>query len=131
MYGNENSGKKSIINSLKTYSDFNNVNIQIGKLDDKNNFDEYDGIIFVIDSTKLEKLEKIEEKIKSAIKENSLILILANKTDIAGSALRDDVINALNLRDFQDNKNIKLYMSSILQNHGYNSGIKWLISKTM
>lgn len=125
MHGRGGSGKRSIIRSLNDdFSAFRNVTFRIGGAPRADS----DGAIIVVDSSDLGDTEETKGLIRSLAAGGAPLLILANKTDIAGAALRDDIVNALDLAALLASGCARLQMSSVRQQYGYSAGVRWLIA---
>lgn len=94
-------------------------------------FVEVDGIIFVVDSADVDRLDEAKEELSLLLEENALegvpFLVLGNKSDLPGAVSREELIGALGLDNYQGNeRDIGVFSCSLVEQTGYQDGFKWL-----
>jgi len=94
-------------------------------------FVEVDAIIFVVDSADVERLQEAKEELSLLLEENALegvpFLILGNKSDLSWSISREQLIESLELDNYQGKeRDIGVFPCSLVDQVGYQDGFKWL-----
>ncbi|CAF0766554.1 unnamed protein product [Rotaria sordida] len=88
------------------------------------------GLIFVIDSTDRESIDKTCKELYAISNEEDLrnksILIFANKQDLPNAMTFDELYEKLNLTKLNTNIKWHLQLSSAIQNQGLHEGFQWL-----
>lgn len=92
-----------------------------------------DGIIFLVDSHHLERLEEAQEELANLCREESMsqipILVLGNKIDLPESLSQVELHQLLGLTHLQSenpSRPIQLFMCSLVKKQGYKEAIQWL-----
>ena len=88
-----------------------------------------DAIIFMIDAADFIRIEEARTELVHIICEhiNTPILILGNKIDINNSCNKQDLESYLDIKEYD--KNIKVFMCSIVKRQGITEAFNWLESK--
>ena len=88
-----------------------------------------DAIIFMIDTADFTRIEEARTEFVHIICEhiNTPILVLGNKIDINNSCNKQDLESYLDIKEYD--KNIKVFMCSIIQRQGITEAFNWLESK--
>ena len=94
-------------------------------------FNDAKGIIFVVDSTTDEDLEKVKEEIHHILGigelENCPVLIFANKNDSNGALTLDQIKKKIDMGTVPQKKQ-NIVESNANTGDGIDSGMKWLLS---
>ncbi|KAN0037629.1 hypothetical protein ACTFIV_002982 [Dictyostelium citrinum] len=95
--------------------------------------DETDGLIFVVDSTDLERIEEVKLEIKkldenTKVFKNHPFLIFANKQDLKNSLTIEQLIDKLELNELSSNRKWHIQSSVALTGEGLEDGLNWLFS---
>lgn len=87
-------------------------------------------MIFVIDSTDIERLNTASEELAAMLNEEELreaaLLVFANKQDQPGARGAGDISEALRLGELKD-RNWSIVACSALDGRGINEGMDWLV----
>ena len=101
------------------------------------------GIIFMIDTTDIERFYLVKEELDKLIELPEMadvpICILANKIDMAGSVPEEELRETLGLLPHQTygkdpsnpnagNRKIEIFMCSVMKRIGYVDGFQWVSS---
>jgi len=86
-------------------------------------------VVFVIDSTDIERLEIAADELKSMLSEDELkdaaLLVFANKQDQPGAQGAGEISEALKLGELRD-RNWSIVACSVIDGKGINEGMDWL-----
>ncbi|OAL18917.1 hypothetical protein AYO22_10246 [Fonsecaea multimorphosa] len=86
-------------------------------------------VIFVIDSTDIERLEIAADELRSMLNEDELkdaaLLVFANKQDQPGAQGAGEISEALKLGELRD-RNWSIVACSVIDGKGINEGMDWL-----
>ncbi|KAK4904605.1 Arf GTPase arl1 [Elasticomyces elasticus] len=86
-------------------------------------------VVFVIDSTDIERLEIAADELKSMLSEDELrdsaLLVFANKQDQPGAQGAGEISEALKLGELRD-RNWSIVACSCIDGKGINEGMDWL-----
>lgn len=89
-------------------------------------------VIFVIDSTDLERLNTASEELATMLNEEELrdaaLLVFANKQDQPGAKGAGEISEALSLAELRD-RNWSIVACSAVDGRGINEGMDWLVVK--
>ena len=142
ILGLDGSGKTTILQKIKNSKNVahKRLNFKIFDLGGvcannclhKQNFNNIDGLIFVIDSIDKERILEAsryfeEINIKEELK-NCPILIMANKQDCDVSLTLDEIIKALNLKKYNNSRKWCVRGTSAVIEQGIEESIFWMIS---
>jgi ADP-ribosylation factor-like protein 1 len=87
-------------------------------------------VVFVIDSTDVERLHTAQEELKAMLDEDELrdaaLLVFANKQDQPGAKGAGDISEALKLGELKD-RNWSIMACSAVTGKGVNEGMDWLV----
>ena len=87
-------------------------------------------VIFVIDSTDIERLSTASEELAAMLNEDELkdaaLLVFANKQDQPGAKGAGDISEALRLGELRD-RNWSIVACSAVDGRGVNEGMDWLV----
>ncbi|KAK5169816.1 Arf GTPase arl1 [Saxophila tyrrhenica] len=87
-------------------------------------------VVFVIDSTDIERLETAAGELRAMLEEEELrdaaLLVFANKQDQPGAKGAGDISEALRLGDLKD-RNWSIMACSAIDGRGVNEGMDWLV----
>lgn len=87
-------------------------------------------VIFVVDSTDIERLNIASEELAAMLNEEELrdaaLLVFANKQDQPGSKGAGEISEALNLGELRD-RNWSIVACSAVDGRGINEGMDWLV----
>ncbi|KKA29779.1 hypothetical protein TD95_005169 [Thielaviopsis punctulata] len=88
-------------------------------------------VIFVIDSTDIERLQTASDELRAMLQEDELkeaaLLVFANKQDQPGAKGAADISEALRLSELRD-RNWTIVACSAIDGSGVNEGMDWLVS---
>jgi ADP-ribosylation factor-like protein 1 len=87
-------------------------------------------VIFVIDSTDIERLQTAAEELSGMLAEEELrdaaLLVFANKQDQPGAKGAGEISEALRLGELKD-RNWTIVACSAIDGRGINEGMDWLV----
>lgn len=87
-------------------------------------------MVFVVDSTDIERLTTASEELSAMLNEDELkdaaLLVFANKQDQPGSKGAGDISEALKLGELRD-RNWSIMACSAVDGRGVNEGMDWLV----
>ncbi|KAF7192236.1 ADP-ribosylation factor-like protein 1, partial [Pseudocercospora fuligena] len=87
-------------------------------------------VVFVVDSTDIERLETVKEELMSMLAEEELrdasLLVFANKQDQPGAKGAGEISEALGLGSLKD-RNWSIMACSAVTGKGVNEGMDWLV----
>lgn len=90
-------------------------------------------VVFVIDSTDVERLETASGELRAMLEEEELrdaaLLVFANKQDQPGARGAGDISEALRLGELKD-RNWSIMACSAIDGRGVNEGMDWLVVST-
>lgn len=96
----------------------------------RNYFEKTDGIIWVVDSTDVPRLNETREELHSLLKQEKLIgaslLILCNKQDIEGALSMEQIKEVLDMTS-HTTRHWAITPTSAITGQGVQEGIDWLI----
>lgn len=91
-------------------------------------------VVFVIDSTDVERLETASGELRAMLEEEELrdaaLLVFANKQDQPGAKGAGDISEALRLGELKD-RNWSIMACSAIDGRGVNEGMDWLVVSTI
>ena len=91
-------------------------------------------VIFVIDSTDIERLGTASEELAAMLNEEELrdaaLLVFANKQDQPGAKGAGEISEALQLGELRD-RNWSIVACSAIDGRGINEGMDWLVVSTL
>eukprot|EP00775_Hariotina_reticulata_P004513 gene4513-4766_t len=97
----------------------------------RNYYEKTDGLIWVVDSADLARLEDCKKELHSLLQEERLygatLLILANKQDIAGALSLQDIEQVLELSQITK-RHVKIVACSAHTGQGLLEAFEWLVS---
>ena len=97
----------------------------------RNFFEKTDGLIWVIDSSDVERLENCKNELHDMLKQEKLrgasLLIFYNKSDIKGSVSLEEISSFLELEKIHS-RNWAIMPSSGISGSGLKQGITWIVS---
>jgi len=118
---------------------YKNVKFQVWDLGGQTNIRPYwrcyfantDGIIYVVDSSDVERLALSKEELLSMLGEEELkdaaLLVFANKQDLPGAKSETEVCEALGLNLIKD-RQWAIFKSSAVKGYGLYEGLDWLVN---
>eukprot|EP00995_Heteronema_vittatum_P007908 NODE_3065_length_709_cov_315.746970_g2165_i0.p1 GENE.NODE_3065_length_709_cov_315.746970_g2165_i0~~NODE_3065_length_709_cov_315.746970_g2165_i0.p1 ORF type:complete len:185 (-),score=26.37 NODE_3065_length_709_cov_315.746970_g2165_i0:88-642(-) len=97
----------------------------------RNYYEQTDGLIWVVDSHDLPRLEMCKQELHSLLIQEKLagasLLIFANKQDLPGSLSAAEILQALDLGDRQD-RHVNIVACSAVTKAGLVDGIDWVVA---
>lgn len=97
----------------------------------RNYFEQTDGLVWVVDSSDLRRLDDCKEELHNLLKEERLsgssLLILANKQDIRGALRPADIAKVLNLEAMDNSRHWQIVGCSAYTGEGLLAGFDWLV----
>ena len=99
----------------------------------RNYFEATDGLVWVVDSTDVRRLQACREALQSLLQEERLagasLLILANKQDCTGALSRVDVARVLELDTVMtaQHRHVRLQTCSAVSGEGLVQGLDWMV----
>jgi ADP-ribosylation factor-like protein 2 len=99
----------------------------------RNYFEKTDGIIWVVDSSDVARLDLCRQELARVLQQERLagasLLVFANKQDMTGSLDADRIISRLGLHSQQfENRHWSIHSCSATTGHGLAEGIDWIVS---
>jgi len=93
-----------------------------------------DAIIFLVDSSDTERMLEAKEELHCLLKDSdlndTLFVVLGNKTDLPSSLTQQQLIEALELSSFmKEAQSLQIFMCSLINDTGYQSAFQWLSNK--
>ncbi|PQM33324.1 ADP-ribosylation factor-like protein 2 [Prunus yedoensis var. nudiflora] len=97
----------------------------------RNYFEQTDGLVWVVDSSDLRRLEDCKMELDNLLKEERLsgssLLILANKQDIKGALTPEEIAKVLNLEAMDKTRHWEIVGCSAYTGDGLLEGFDWLV----
>ncbi|KAH9707216.1 ADP-ribosylation factor-like protein 2 [Citrus sinensis] len=97
----------------------------------RNYFEQTDGLVWVVDSSDLRRLDDCKMELDNLLKEERLsgasLLILANKQDINGALTPTEIAKVLNLEAMDKTRHWKIVGCSAYTGEGLLEGFDWLV----
>ncbi|KAL8123787.1 ADP-ribosylation factor-like protein 2 [Apium graveolens] len=97
----------------------------------RNYFEQTDGLVWVVDSSDLRRLDDCKFELDNLLKEERLsgssLLILANKQDIQGALSPDEIAKVLNLEALDKTRHWRIVGCSAYTGMGLLEGFDWLV----
>lgn len=97
----------------------------------RNYFEQTDGLVWVVDSSDLRRLDDCKQELHNLLKEERLsgssLLILANKQDIRGALRPADIAKVLNLEAMDNSRHWQIVGCSAYTGEGLLAGFDWLV----
>ncbi|XP_073125835.1 ADP-ribosylation factor-like protein 2 [Henckelia pumila] len=97
----------------------------------RNYFEQTDGLIWVVDSSDIRRLNDCKYELDNLLKEERLsgasLLIFANKQDIQGSLSPDEIAKVLNLEAMDKTRHWRIVGCSAYTGEGLLEGFDWLV----
>ncbi|MFQ6623469.1 hypothetical protein Gotur_003524 [Gossypium turneri] len=97
----------------------------------RNYFEQTDGLVWVVDSSDLRRLDDCKMELDNLLKEERLsgasLLILANKQDIKGALTPAEIAKVLNLEAMDTSRHWKIVGCSAYTGEGLLEGFDWLV----
>ncbi|WZZ43833.1 hypothetical protein YC2023_040092 [Brassica napus] len=97
----------------------------------RNYFEQTDGLVWVVDSSDLRRLDDCKMELDNLLKEERLagssLLILANKQDIQGALTPEEIGKVLNLESMDKSRHWKIVGCSAYTGEGLLEGFDWLV----
>ncbi|KAM1357169.1 hypothetical protein ACFX13_031919 [Malus domestica] len=97
----------------------------------RNYFEQTDGLVWVVDSSDLRRLEDCKAELDNLLKEERLsgssLLILANKQDIKGALTPEEIAKVLNLEAMDKTRHWQIVGCSAFTGEGLLEGFDWLV----
>ncbi|MBA0653510.1 hypothetical protein Goklo_020675, partial [Gossypium klotzschianum] len=97
----------------------------------RNYFEQTDGLVWVVDSSDLRRLDDCKMELDNLLKEERLsgasLLILANKQDIKGALTPAEIAKVLNLESKDKTRHWKIVGCSAYTGEGLLEGFDWLV----
>ncbi|KAI5418357.1 ADP-ribosylation factor-like protein 2 [Lathyrus oleraceus] len=97
----------------------------------RNYFEQTDGLVWVVDSSDLRRLDDCKMELDNLLKEERLsgasLLILANKQDIKGALAPDEIAKVLNLETMDKSRHWMIVGCSAYTGEGLLEGFDWLV----
>ncbi|KAG5378015.1 hypothetical protein IGI04_025857 [Brassica rapa subsp. trilocularis] len=99
----------------------------------RNYFEQTDGLVWVVDSSDLRRLDDCKMELDNLLKEERLagssLLILANKQDIQGALTPEEIGKVLNLESMDKSRHWKIVGCSAYTGEGLLEGFDWLVQE--
>eukprot|EP00252_Welwitschia_mirabilis_P015045 TRINITY_DN33177_c0_g1_i1.p1 TRINITY_DN33177_c0_g1~~TRINITY_DN33177_c0_g1_i1.p1 ORF type:complete len:186 (+),score=22.73 TRINITY_DN33177_c0_g1_i1:139-696(+) len=97
----------------------------------RNYFEQTDGLVWVVDSSDLRRLDICRDELHNLLKEERLsgasLLILANKQDIQGALKPTDIAKVLDLELMDNSRHWQIKGCSAYTGEGLLEGFDWLV----
>lgn len=97
----------------------------------RNYFEQTDGLVWVVDSSDLRRLDDCKMELNNLLKEERLsgssLLILANKQDIKGALTPEEIAKVLNLEAMDRTRHWNIVGCSAYTGEGLLEGFDWLV----
>ncbi|XP_015576290.1 ADP-ribosylation factor-like protein 2 isoform X1 [Ricinus communis] len=97
----------------------------------RNYFEQTDGLVWVVDSSDLRRLDDCKMELDNLLKEERLsgasLLIFANKQDIKGALTPEEIAKVLNLENMDKTRHWKIMGCSAYTGEGLLEGFDWLV----
>ncbi|XP_020257943.1 ADP-ribosylation factor-like protein 2 isoform X2 [Asparagus officinalis] len=97
----------------------------------RNYFEQTDGLVWVVDSSDVRRLEDCRMELENLLKEERLsgasLLVFANKQDIQGALTPPEITKVLNLEALDKTRHWKLVGCSAYTGEGLLEGFDWLV----
>ncbi|KAK9990401.1 hypothetical protein SO802_025386 [Lithocarpus litseifolius] len=97
----------------------------------RNYFEQTDGLVWVVDSSDLRRLDDCKMELDNLLKEERLsgasLLILANKQDIKGALTPEEIAKVLNLEAMDKTRHWQIVGCSAYTGEGLLEGFDWLV----
>ncbi|TYH29117.1 hypothetical protein ES288_A02G198900v1 [Gossypium darwinii] len=97
----------------------------------RNYFEQTDGLVWVVDSSDLRRLDDCKMELDNLLKEERLsgasLLILANKQDIKGALTPAEIAKVLNLEAMDKSRHWEIVGCSAYTGEGLLEGFDWLV----
>ncbi|ONI06038.1 hypothetical protein PRUPE_5G036300 [Prunus persica] len=96
----------------------------------RNYFEQTDGLVWVVDSSDLRRLDDCKMELDNLLKEERLSgssLILANKQDIKGALTPEEIAKVLNLEAMDKTRHYEIVRCSAYTGDGLLEGFDWLV----
>ncbi|KAB1212224.1 ADP-ribosylation factor-like protein 2 [Morella rubra] len=97
----------------------------------RNYFEQTDGLVWVVDSSDLRRLDDCKIELDNLLKQERLsgasLLILANKQDIKGALTPEEIAKVLNLEAMDRTRHWKIVGCSAYTGEGLLEGFDWLV----
>ncbi|KAI4992401.1 hypothetical protein ZWY2020_051818 [Hordeum vulgare] len=97
----------------------------------RNYFEQTDGLVWVVDSSDVRRLDDCRAELHNLLKEERLagssLLVFANKQDIQGALKPDEIAKVLNLEVMNKDRHWKIVGCSAYTGDGLLQGFDWLV----
>ncbi|KAL3332077.1 hypothetical protein AABB24_032605 [Solanum stoloniferum] len=97
----------------------------------RNYFEQTDGLVWVVDSSDLRRLDDCRYELHNLLKEERLsgasLLIFANKQDIQGALSPDEIAKVLDLEAMDNSRHWRIVGCSAYTGDGLLEGFDWLV----
>lgn len=97
----------------------------------RNYFEETDGLVWVVDSSDIRRLDDCRMELHNLLKEERLsgssLLVLANKQDIKGALTPDEITKVLKLDALDKTRHWEIVGCSAYTGQGLKEGFDWLV----
>jgi ADP-ribosylation factor-like protein 2 len=105
----------------------------------RNYFEQTDGVLWVVDSTDVRRLEQCRAELEQLLQSERLagasLLILANKQDVAGALTAQEIASQLGLHDdhihetknHYKNRHWSIHSCSAVTGEGLKDGVDWIV----
>ncbi|KAK6590835.1 hypothetical protein RS030_121995 [Cryptosporidium xiaoi] len=97
----------------------------------RNYFESTDGIIWVVDSTNIDRIESCNEELQKLLSEERLsgasLLVFANKQDLPNALEPEKIAEALSLSEIK-NRHWRIQPCCGLNGNGIDKGIDWIVN---
>ncbi|KAH7422093.1 hypothetical protein KP509_13G090200 [Ceratopteris richardii] len=98
----------------------------------RNYYEQTDGLVWVVDSSDLRRLDDCKSELHNLLKEERLsgasLLVLANKQDIRGALKPAEIAKVLNLEVMDNSRHWQIVGCSAVTAEGLLFGFDWLVS---
>ena len=99
-------------------------------IDWKNYFESCDGLIWVVDSANIRRLEDCKQEIHKLLQEeclgSSYAFKFGNKQDLPGAVTTEDIVQILDLESIKTH-HCKIYKTSAITAENLLQGINWIV----
>lgn len=97
----------------------------------RNYFEQTDGLVWVVDSSDVRRLDDCRSELENLLKEERLagasLLVFANKQDIQGALKPEDIVKVLNLDSMDKTRHWQIAGCSAYTGEGLLEGFDWLV----
>ncbi len=97
----------------------------------RNYFDTTDGLVWVVDSSDVDRLSDCRSELHSILREERLagasLLVLANKQDVSGALKPEELASILGIHDLRASRHCAIVGCSAMDKDSVTDSIHWII----